>query len=105
MGTPHHHIPNRLWITRIKRGLPRKQVAALLGQRSTSQLCRWEEGVQLPSLANALLLGYLLEMPVELLFKGLREALIAQARLRRQPEGRCWSRATTHAAECPQEDD
>jgi hypothetical protein len=41
---------NHLWITRTKRGIPRKKLAALLGHKSTSQLCRWEEGCQLQSL-------------------------------------------------------
>ena len=67
---------NLLWITRTKRGIPRKKLAALLGHKSTSQLCRWEEGCQLPNLCNALLLSHFLQMPVEFLFKDLRDDLV-----------------------------
>ncbi len=82
---PLHPPPhNRLWITRTKRALGRKKLAALLGHTTTSQLARWEAGTQLPSLANALLLGYLLETPVEFLFKGLRDEMIRQVQ-QRQP--------------------
>lgn len=73
---------NRLWIIRIKRAMTRKYIAALLGHQTTSQLCRWETGTQVPNLVNALMLGYLLEMPVEFLFKDLREEVIHQVRLR-----------------------
>ena len=76
MGLPSSTIKNRLWITRMKRGMPRKKLAALLGHKTTSQLCRWEEGSQLPNLSNALLLSHFLQMPVEFLFKDLRDALV-----------------------------
>jgi hypothetical protein len=32
----------------MKRGMPRKQLAALLGHKTTSQLCRWEERLSAP---------------------------------------------------------
>ena len=73
-------ITNRLWITRRKRGIPRKQLAALLGHTCSSQLCRWEEGSQLPSLRNALLLSHFLQMPIEFLYKDLRDELVHRAR-------------------------
>src|SRR5438477_11074349 len=69
-------IKNRLWISRMKRGIPRKKLAALLGHKTTSQLCRWEEGSQLPNLCNALLLSHFLQMPVEFLFRDLRNDLV-----------------------------
>jgi transcriptional regulator with XRE-family HTH domain len=69
-------IQNRLWIARMKRGMPRKKLAALLGHKTTSQLCRWEDGSQLPNLCNALLLSHFLQMPVEFLFKDLRNDLV-----------------------------
>jgi transcriptional regulator with XRE-family HTH domain len=73
-------IKNRLWISRMKRGMPRKKLAALLGQKTTSQLCRWEEGSQLPNLCNALLLSHFLQMPVEFLFKDLRNDLVRRTK-------------------------
>ena len=87
MLSPSRKVNNRLWITRIKRGLARKKLAGLLGLRTTSQLCRWEDGSQIPTLQNALLVSYLLQMPVEFLFKGLRDDLVGQVEARRQLEG------------------
>ena len=60
----------------MKRGMARKKLAALLGHKTTSQLCRWEEGSQLPNLCNALLLSHFLQMPVEFLFRDLRNDLV-----------------------------
>jgi hypothetical protein len=50
MSVPVSTIKNRLWISRKKRGMPRKKLAALLGHKTTSQLCRWEEGSAAESL-------------------------------------------------------
>ena len=80
MSVPVSTIKNRLWITRTKRGIPRKKLAALLGHKTTSQLCRWEEGCQLPNLCNALLLSHFLQMPLEFLFRDLRNDLVRRAR-------------------------
>jgi len=74
---PHSSLNNRLRTTRRKRGLSRKKLAALLGHKTTSQLCRWEQGTQIPTLAHALLLSYHLQMPIELLFQGLRDELVS----------------------------
>ena len=73
---PRSSLNNCLRITRRKRGLSRKKLAALLGHRTTSQLCRWEQGTQVPTLAHALLLSYHLQMPIELLFQGLWEEVV-----------------------------
>ena len=73
-------IQNRLWISRMKRGMPRKKLAALLGHKTTSQLCRWEDGSQLPNLCNALLLSHFLQMPIEFLFRDLRNDLVRRTR-------------------------
>ena len=43
-----------------------------------------EDGAQLPSLANALMLGYLLKRPVEELFGSVREDVIRQAEARKK---------------------
>jgi len=66
----------RLWITRQKRGLSRKKLASLLGHTTTSQVYHWEKAGLNPSLANALLLGHLLQMPVEFLFEELRHEVV-----------------------------
>jgi transcriptional regulator with XRE-family HTH domain len=77
-------LANHLWTTRRKRGLSRKRLAGLLGHKTTSQLCRWEQGTQVPTLAHALLLGYLLQMPIEILFQGLRHELVLRMQQRHE---------------------
>lgn len=67
----------------MKRELSRKKLAAWLGHRSASQLCRWETGTQIPSLATALALSHLLQTPVEYLFKGLRDQIAREIAARR----------------------
>jgi transcriptional regulator with XRE-family HTH domain len=77
-------LANRLWTTRRKRGLSRKRLAGLLGHQTTSQLCRWEQGTQVPTLAHALLLGYLLQMPIEILIQGLCHELVTRIQQRHE---------------------
>ena len=71
-------LNNYLWIGRTRLGLTRKRLAGLIGHETTSQLSRWEAGSQCPSLANALMLGYVLERPVEDIFFMLREEMIRE---------------------------
>lgn len=59
---------SRVWITRVKQGLPRKKLVRLLGHKTACQLSRWERGSKLPSFHNALLLAAILKVPVEQLF-------------------------------------
>jgi DNA-binding XRE family transcriptional regulator len=80
MSVPASTIKNRLWISRKKREMPRKKLAALLGHKTTSQLCRWEDGSQLPNLCNALLLSHFLQMPIEFLFRDLRNDLVRRTK-------------------------
>ena len=70
-----------LRMTRIKRGLPRKKLASLLGLQDAGAIYRWEKGRVAPSLENALRLGAFLSMPVEFLFKELREELLEKVDL------------------------
>jgi transcriptional regulator with XRE-family HTH domain len=82
---PHpSSLQNRLRTTRRKRGLSRKRLARLLGHKTTSQLCRWEQGTQVPTLARALLLSYLLQLPIEILFKGLWDELVTRMQSRQE---------------------
>ena len=60
--------------------MPRKKLAALLGHKTTSQRQSWEEGSQLPNLCNALLLSHFLQMPIEFLFKDLRNDLVRRTK-------------------------
>ena len=77
-------LNNYLWIGRTRLGLTRKRLAVLIGHETTCQLSRWEDGEQLPSLRNALMLGYLLERPVEELFERVREDVIRDVENRKR---------------------
>ena len=79
----HPKLNNYLWIARTRMGVTRKHLAGLIGHEATSQLSRWEDGAQVPTLANAFRLGYLLERPVEELFVTLREDVIRDIEARR----------------------
>jgi len=59
MNTTHTRR-NHLYRLRRIRGLRQKQLATLLGYRSTSMISRFETGVALPSLAVALTLEMVL---------------------------------------------
>ena len=47
----------------------------MLGHKKTAQVSRWENGEKIPSLENALRLGYVLKVPVEALFVDLAAKL------------------------------
>lgn len=80
-------LNNYLWISRKQLGWSRKRLAGFIGHETTSQLSRWEDGSQIPTLANALLLAHLLSRPVEELFTALREEVVRQAEERRRESG------------------
>ncbi len=50
-------------------------MAVILGHKKTAQVSRWENGEKIPSLENALKLGYILKVPVETLFIDLAAKL------------------------------
>lgn len=75
-------VANRLWRHRKIRALTQWQVALLLGHRKAAHVSRWENGKKLPTLPNALMLGYILRAPVEVLFADLAESLGHQVRRR-----------------------
>ncbi len=64
------HI-NRIWRYRKERHLSQKHVAYLMGHKKASQVSVWETGEDLPTLENALMLGYILDAPVEQLYPDL----------------------------------
>jgi len=61
-------ITNRIWRYRKIRELSQKDVARLLGHRNTAHVSRWENGVKIPTLDNALALACIFESTVEALF-------------------------------------
>lgn len=72
----HKLIPNSLKKFRKIRGLKQKDVAKILGLKSTSMISRWEKGVCLPRPLTMFKLAILYRTMVDALFIDLRRALI-----------------------------
>ena len=72
-------IPNLLRKYRKVRGYRQKDVARILDLKSPSRISRWEKGLCLPSLANALRLAVVYRIMVDIiypdLFRSFREEL------------------------------
>jgi transcriptional regulator with XRE-family HTH domain len=68
-------FPNCLRRYRRARGLTQKEVAKILGLKSTSIISRWERGVSLPSVLNLFKLAVLYRTMADALFIDLRRAL------------------------------
>jgi len=62
-------IKNYLWMFRKKMGSPSKEMAYLMGHKTSSLISCWENGRKLPSLNNAFKLSIILRTPVEFLFE------------------------------------
>ncbi len=77
-------IKNCLWTHRNKRGFSQKRVAYFLGLHGTSILSRWEHGVKLPNLINALTLAIAYQIPVDFLFVDLYKKLRGEIRGREE---------------------
>jgi len=81
MGNTHQRsLNNCLRKHRRLRGLRQKDVAKILGLRSTSMISRWEQGVCLPEALNVLRLSILYRAMVDALFidlvRDLRKELL-----------------------------
>lgn len=73
-------MPNLLKKYRRVRGLKQKDVARILDLKSASRISRWEKGLCLPSLANALRLAVVYRVMVDAIFsdllRDLREEIV-----------------------------
>lgn len=69
------NIPNLLRKSRRERGLKQKEVAKILGLKSTSRISKWEHGYCTPSLKNVLKLSILYRVMVYGLFIDLVQKL------------------------------
>lgn len=69
---PIHNYLKRL---RRERGFTQKQVAQILGLRSSSMISRWENGVCMPDTLNAMKLSALYRSTVDVLYGRLRETV------------------------------
>jgi len=84
MNNEPKHKPNSLDIYRRRMKLRQEQIAHLLGYKDNSAWSKYERGVRLPSLVNALKLGIVLRVPVEFLFHALYDDL--RTRIRAEEE-------------------
>lgn len=64
---------NNLWQARQRSGFERKQIAVLLSRKVADEISRYEKGINLPNLKNALKLEIIYQMPIRLLFQPLFE--------------------------------
>lgn len=69
MSTQLHEIKtNQLLKYRTKKELLQSEIAELLELGQTNDYYRWETGLRLPTLTNALKLSAALQCPIEILF-------------------------------------
>ncbi len=66
-------IKNNLWRARQRSGFERKQIAFLLSRKVADEISRYEKGINLPNLKNALKLEIIYQTPIRLLFQDLFE--------------------------------
>ena len=80
-----HRNPNRhkneLIIYRRRMGFSQKQIAGVLGLKSTSMLSRYESGRSLPPLLTALRLEVLYRIPVAFLYSEIYRSLKEEIRV------------------------
>ena len=81
-------IKNSLWAARKRMGFSQKRVARALGLRRTSVLSRYEHGIRVPGLVNALNLEIVYRMPVAFLYGDLYRELKGKIR-RREERHKC----------------
>ena len=82
--SPKHKNENLLALIRRKKGLEQKQIAALLGHKTTDAVSRFERGVKMPGLKTALKLGIIYGLPVQVIFYGCCELCLSEVEKRRK---------------------
>lgn len=61
------HLKNRLAIVRRRKLLSQKQISTLLGKKNNDLVSRYERGVQVPTLKNALKLALIYNIPIRVM--------------------------------------
>ena len=77
-------IPNHLWLYRQKRGYSQKEVAFLLGHKSTAHISEYERGRRMPSVKTALKLEIVFSIPLAFLYSDLYAMLKEEIQSRRE---------------------
>ena len=80
----HKFIPNSLKKYRKRSGLKQKEVAKILGLKSTSMISRWEKGVCLPKPLSMFKMAVLYRTMTDALYFDLRRTLINELRKREE---------------------
>jgi transcriptional regulator with XRE-family HTH domain len=70
-----NELNNHMWQARKRLGLQQKQVAHLLGHKTTDQVSRYEQGQRLPGLKLFLQLEIIYGVPARVLYRDLYEEL------------------------------
>jgi len=78
------NIPNCLRKHRKARGFKQKDVAKIIGIKDASIISRWENGVCLPNVVNAIRLAVIYHVMVDALFIDLRKAIEKDAHKREE---------------------
>jgi transcriptional regulator with XRE-family HTH domain len=71
-------IPNSLKKYRKRAGLKQKEVAKIIGLKSSSLISRWERGICFPKPLNMFKLAILYQTMVDALFYDVRRTLIEE---------------------------
>ena len=87
MRKSSNSIKNDLWTYRKKMGLSQKQAAYRMGLKGANNLSRYEHGVKVPGLVNALKLEIVYRTPVAFLFGDLYAELKKEIRDREEKLG------------------
>lgn len=69
-----NRFTNQLLRARMKKSIGQKNVAVLLGHKSSAHLSQYESGERLPSLKTALKLGLIYNIPIHILLDGYLDA-------------------------------
>ena len=77
-------IDNDLFLYRKKRRYSQRDIAYLLGHKSSAHISDYETGKRMPSLKTALKLAVILSTQVDGLFEEMREELKQEIQIRRQ---------------------
>ena len=75
MGKESAKIPNSLRLYRRKNGLSQKDIARLLGYKSSTAVSNYEQGTKSPHLVNLLKLEIINRVPVAFLYRECYQAL------------------------------
>ena len=76
-------VPNTIRKYRKESGLDQKELAFLMGLKSTAMLSRYESGIITPDLENSFALQFALGIPTHLLYREVATRIAGEVRVRR----------------------